>query len=58
MIFPKNAPYSEYLENEKSFLGGIKSIFHNYLRAVIKNKKLKLKIAGTSFKLSFNQSIV
>ena len=25
----------EYLENEKGFLGGIKSIFHNYLRVII-----------------------
>ena len=26
---------SEYLENENSFLDEIKSIFHNYLRAII-----------------------
>ena len=39
---------SEYLEkNEKSFLGEIKSIFHNFLRAII---ELKRKIADTSFK--------
>ena len=25
----------EYLENEESFLDEIKSIFHNYLRAII-----------------------
>ena len=25
----------EYLDNEKSFLDDIKSIFHNYLRAII-----------------------
>ena len=25
----------EYLKNEKSFLEEIKSIFHNYLRAII-----------------------
>ena len=25
----------EYLENEKNFLDEIKSIFHNYLRAII-----------------------
>ena len=25
----------EYLNNEKSFLGEIKSIFHDYLRAII-----------------------
>ena len=32
----------EYLENEKSFLDEIKSIFHSFLRAIIwwKNKKL------------------
>ena len=28
----------EYLENEKSFLHEIKSIFHNYLRAIIWSK--------------------
>ena len=26
---------SEYLENEKRFLDEIKSIFHNYFRAII-----------------------
>ena len=32
----KNYLYNyEYLENEKSFLIEIKSIFHNYLRAII-----------------------
>ena len=25
----------EYLENEKSFLDEIKSVFHNYLKAII-----------------------
>ena len=29
---------SEYLQNEKSFLDKIKSIFHNYLRAIIGEK--------------------
>ena len=32
----------EYLENEKSFLDEVKSIFHNYLRAII-GKKMKVK---------------
>ena len=31
----------EYLENEKSFLDDVKSIFHNYLRAII-GKKMKV----------------
>ena len=31
----------EYLENEKSFLDGIKGIFHNYLRAIIWWKKME-----------------
>ena len=45
-----------YLENEKSFFDEIKSIFHGCLRAIIwwKNKKL-IKIADTSFKISFNE---
>ena len=40
----------EYLENEKSFLDEIKSIFHSFRRAIIwrKNKTL-MKIADTSF---------
>ena len=31
----------EYVENEKSFLNETKSIFHNYLRAIVwwKNEK-------------------
>ena len=35
----------EYLENEKNFLDEIKSILHNYLRAVIwlKNEKLRMQ---------------
>ena len=42
---------NEYLENEKSFLDEIKSIFHSFWRAIIwwKNKNL-MKIADTSFK--------
>ena len=41
----------EYLENEKSFLDEIKSIFHSFWMAIIwwKNNKL-MKIADTSFK--------
>ena len=44
----------EYLENEKSFLDEIKSIFHSFWRAIIwwKNKNL-MKIADTSFKEKF-----
>ena len=40
----------EYLENEKSFLDQIKSIFHSFWRTIIwwKNKDL-IKLAGTSF---------
>ena len=38
----------EYIDNEKSFLDEIKSIFCNYLRAVIWWKKWK--IVDTSFK--------
>ena len=33
----------EYLENKKSFLDEIKSIFYNYLRAIICWKKKKKK---------------
>ena len=35
----------EYLENEKNFLDEIKSILHNYLRAIIwlKNEKLRMQ---------------
>ena len=33
----------EYLENEKSFSNGIKSIFHNFLRAIITFQGLKKK---------------
>ena len=42
----------EYLENEKSFLDEIKSIFHSFWRPIIwwKNKSL-MKIENTSFKL-------
>ena len=29
----------KYLENEKSFLDEIKSIFHNYLRVIFGEKK-------------------
>ena len=51
----------EYLENKKSFLDEIKSIFGNCLRAVkkifISGDKNK-KRADTSFKLFFNQIIV
>ena len=32
---------SEYLENKKSILDEIKSIFHNYLTAIIWKKKKK-----------------
>ena len=39
----------EYLENEKSFLDETKSIFHNYLRAIICWIK---KIADKTLKLS------
>ena len=39
----------EYLENEKRFLDEIKTIFHNYLRAIIgekmKNSRRKLQDA-------------
>ena len=40
----------EYLENEKSFLDEIRSIFHSFWRAIMwwKNKNL-MKIADTSF---------
>ena len=31
----------EYLENERSFLEEIKSIFHNYLRTIIWRKNAK-----------------
>ena len=41
----------EYLENEKSFLDEIKSIFSSFWRAIIWWKKKNLmKIADTSFK--------
>ena len=35
----------EYLANEKNFLDEIKSILHNYLRAIIwlKNEKLRMQ---------------
>ena len=38
----------EYLKNKKSFLGKIKSIFHNFLRAFMwwKKKKKKKKNRG------------
>ena len=40
----------KYLENEKSFLDEIKSIFHSFWRAIIwwKNKNM-MKVADTSF---------
>ena len=40
----------EYLQNEKSFLDGIKSIFHSFWRAIVwwKNENL-MQIADTSF---------
>ena len=38
----------EYLENEKSFSDVIKSIFYNFLRAIIW-LKTKTKIANKSF---------
>ena len=46
----------EYLENEKSFLDEIKSIFHSFWRAIIwwKNKDL-MKTADTSFKIYRNK---
>ena len=37
-------PKFEYLDNEKSFVDEIKSIFRNYSRAVIWRKKKKTKI--------------
>ena len=41
----------EYVENEKSFLDEIKSIFHGFLRAIIWwNNKNLMKIADTGFK--------
>ena len=42
---------NEYLENEKSFLDEIKSIFHSFWKAIIwwKNKNL-MKIVDTNFK--------
>ena len=45
----------EYLENEKSFLDEIKSIFHRFWRTTIcwKNKNL-IKIADTSFRSPFS----
>ena len=47
----------EYLENEKSFLDEIKSIFHSFWRVIIwrKNKNL-IKIADTSFKMKYTNS--
>ena len=50
----------EYLENEKSSSDEIKTIFHNYLRALFGEKmktSLKHKLKQ-SFKLFFNQSIL
>ena len=41
----------EYLENEKSFLDEIESIFHDHLEAIIWLKKWKLM--GTNFKEDF-----
>ena len=45
----------QYLDNEKSFLNEIESIFESFWRAIIwwKNKNL-MKVADTSFK-AFNQ---
>ena len=41
----------EYLKNKKSFLGKIKTIFNNFLRALMfLKKKKKKKIEDTSFK--------
>ena len=42
----------EYLENEKSFLDEVKSIFHNYLKYCHLLKQTKIE--NTSFKLSQN----
>ena len=41
---------SEYLENEKSFLDEIKSLFHSFLRAIILWEiKFWQKVADTTF---------
>ena len=40
----------EYLDNEKSFLHDIKSIFHNFLKAIIWKKK---KNSGHKLDISF-----
>ena len=45
----------EYLENEKSFLDEIKSIFQSFWRTIIWWKKKK-KIAHTSFQTKQNQT--
>ena len=42
----------EYFENEKRFLDEIKNFFHNYLRAIIWRKKIK--IADLNFKLTLS----
>ena len=49
----------EYLENEKSFLDEIKSIFHSFWRAIIwwKNENL-MKIVDTSFNSNWADSNV
>ena len=42
---------NEYLENEKSSLDEIKTIFHSFWRAIIRGKNKNLmKVADTSFK--------
>ena len=40
----------KYLKNKNNFLDEIKSIFHNYIRAIIWWKK-KCKIEDTSFEI-------
>ena len=42
---------SKYLKNKNNFLDEIKSIFHNYIRAIIWWKKKKCKIEDTSFEI-------
>ena len=45
---------TEYLNNEKSFLDEIKSIFHNYVRAIIWTQAL-IKLAKYFAKYHRNQ---
>ena len=47
---------SEYLENQKSFLDAIKSIFHHFFNSY--HMMSKRKTAHTSFKLGLSRAII